>query len=160
VWIRTGFATRATALAGGLVVAGVLVAGADRCFAHEGAKGMVNERMNAMKSLKADMKAISDMLRGRVVFKADEVQWWADRIRAHGRDFARLCPEDSNKAPSEASPRIWSEWLRFLRRSQDMTAAAGALMKAANREAAARMAFGELAQACRSCHDDYRLDKK
>jgi cytochrome c556 len=61
------------ALAGGLVVAGVLAAGADRGFAHEGAKRMVNERMNAMKSLKADMKAISDMLRGRVVFKADEV---------------------------------------------------------------------------------------
>ena len=152
--IGTGFGARATALAG------VLATGADRGFAHEGAKGMVNERMNAMKSLKADMKAISDMLRGRAVFKAEEVQWRADRIRAHCRDFERLFPEDSNDASSEASPRIWSEWSRFLRRSQDMTAAAGALMKAGNREAAARMAFGELAQTCRSCHDDYRLDKK
>jgi hypothetical protein len=38
--------------------------------------------MDAMKSLKGDMKARSDMFRGRTPYKSDEVIWPADRIKA------------------------------------------------------------------------------
>jgi len=109
-----------------MTLAGFLIAGADRVLAHKGATGIVKERMDAMKSLKEDMKAISDMLRGRTAYKGDEVQWRADRIKAHSRDFERLFPSGSNAGPSEASPRIWSEWSRFMRQTTDMTAAARA----------------------------------
>lgn len=142
-----------------MTLAGFLIAGADRVLAHKGATGIVKERMDAMKSLKEDMKAISDMLRGRTAYKGDEVQWRVDRIKAHSRDFERLFPSGSNAGPSEASPRIWSEWSRFMRQTTDMTAAARALMDAARREPAARKAFGQLGQTCRACHDDYRLEK-
>lgn len=142
-----------------VVLAGGVFAGAGSGLAHKGATGIVKERMDAMKSLKEDMKAISDMFRGRMPYKSDEVTWRADRIKAHGRDFERLFPSGSNSGPSEASPRIWSEWSRFMGQSADMTAAARRLMEAARKEAAARTAFGALGQTCRACHDDYRLEK-
>ncbi len=112
-----------------------------------------------MKSLKGDMKAMSDMFRGRTPYKSDEVIWRADRIKAHGRDFKRLFPSGSNAGPSEVSPRIWSEWSRFMQQSADTTAAAWALMDAAGKRVRVRKAFGELGQTCRTCHDDYRLEK-
>lgn len=142
-----------------LVLVGLASAGANHGFAHKGASGIVKERMDAMKSLKGDMKAISDMFRGRTAYKNDEVKWRADRIKAHGRDFERLFPSGSTDGPSEASPRIWSEWSRFMQQTGDMTAAARGLMNAARDKTAARKAFGELGQTCRTCHDDYRLEK-
>ena len=106
------------------------------------------------------MRTMSGMFRGRIAYKGDEVQWRADRISADGRDFERLFPSVSNDAPSESSPQIWSEWSRFLRRLADMTAAASELMKAASQRSAARTAFAALGQTCRSCRDNYRLEKK
>ncbi len=144
---------RAVALAGGVGL------GVAPGLADKGARGIVKERIDAMDALKGDMKAISEMFQGRTPYQSDEVTWRADRIKAYGRDFERLFPSGSNDGPSEASPRIWSEWSRFMGRTTDMTIAARALMDAARREPAARKAFEQLGQTCRTCHDDYRLEK-
>jgi cytochrome c556 len=100
------------------VVAGVAVicagvAGSTAGLAHRGASGIVKERMDVMKSLKADMKEIFDMFRGRTRYSTAIVRRDAVRMTGHALDYERLFPPGSNGQPSEASPRIWSEQTRF-----------------------------------------------
>lgn len=105
--------------------------------AHEGAKGIVMERMTVMKGLGTAMKEITAMLRGTKGYDGAALAVQARRIRDHGgKTMTRLFPEGSADGPSEASSEIWRRWAEFETLAQDLVSRAEALAVAAEKGAA------------------------
>ena len=100
--------------------------------AHEGATGIVKERMMAMDGVGKAMKEIKAMLRGQKAYDAQSLAILARRIRDQsGTALTRLFPEDSLRHPSKASPEVWQRWELFERLARDLGTSAEALAVAA-----------------------------
>ncbi len=105
--------------------------------AHEGATGIVKERMMAMEGVGKAMKEIKAMLRGQVAYDGQGLAVLARRIRDHsGAALTRLFPEDSLRHPSKASPQVWQRWELFETLARDLGTSAEALAVAAEESAA------------------------
>lgn len=124
-------------------------------FAHEGAEGVVKERMDRFKENKEAMKAIKGNLAGDtavIAQKASEIEAWA-------KEMVNFFPEGSTQPPSEALPAIWKEFDRFT----DLASAnekAAANLKNLSRSGADTGALGgafrSLGKTCKDCHNDYK----
>ena len=100
--------------------------------AHEGATGIVKERMLAMEDIGAAMKEITAMLRGQKTYDAARLAERARYIRDRSGDaLTRLFPKGSLHGPSEAAPEIWQRWDRFEALARDLGAKAERLAAAA-----------------------------
>jgi len=124
--------------------------------AHEGATGIVKERMDVMEGMAAEIKAIN-----RSVEANRNLSQIADRaaaIRATSRRIPALFPQGSLDAPTTAKPAIWQEWDRFQMLAGDLGTVADALAAAAASGDPKRVAERAAAvnRACLSCHADYR----
>ena len=123
--------------------------------AHEGAEGVVKERMDRFKENKKAMKAIKGNLAGDTVIiaqKASEIEAWA-------KDMVNFFPEGSTQPPSEALPAIWKEFDRFTDLARTNEKAAANLKNLAQSGAdtsALSGAFRSLGKTCKDCHNDYK----
>ena len=134
---------------------------ASAVYAHQGAKGVVMERMETMKTLAKAMKSVSLMVRGKTPFERDKVMVEANAIAKHGARIVGLFPKGSGDGVSEASPAIWWDPQGFKQRAKAMVAAAEGLSTAAQTtEVATASAFRALGKTCSSCHKVYRTKKK
>ena len=129
--------------------------------AHMGAEGVLKERMEIMRTLADEMKAVALMLRGRSPFDAGRVAGAAKTISRHGGQFVSLFPQDSGGGVSEASPVIWRDTEGFRNSADSMVVAARRLETAAARgdRSAIGAAFRVLGKSCSACHRDYRVKK-
>jgi len=75
-----------------LVFATVAVAGLDS-VAHQGASGVVKQRMELMKHIAAATKTIADMIKGAAPLDLDKAAAAADVIAGHARDIPAMFPE-------------------------------------------------------------------
>jgi len=134
-------------------VSGVTVSGVSH--AHEGATGIVKERMDNFKKSQNNLKAIRRLIRDGdaepVVPLADEIRAWAARIPEY-------FPEGSGGAPSEAADTIWQDFKGFRDAARRHEDAAEALVKLARNGDVSRLnqAFGEVAGTCKACHQRFR----
>jgi len=73
-----------------------------------------------------------------------------------------LFPADSQYPPTRAQPAVWTEPAAFLQAQQDYLAAVDALVVAAQAGTlqAVGPAVGDVQQACKACHDRFRMVKK
>ena len=124
-------------------------------FAHEGAEGVVIERMDRFKENKKAMKAIKGNLAGDtavIAQKASEIEAWA-------KEMVNFFPEGSTQPPSEALPAIWKEFDRFTDLASANEKAAANLknlsLSGADRGALSS-AFRSLGTTCKDCHNDYK----
>lgn len=133
-------------------------------FAHKGATGIVKERMDHMKSIKAVMKELAPIMKGQVAYDPSAVRDHALRLSAKGgAAMTDLFPEHSIHGPSEALPAIWQDWAGFSDSARELEESAALLAKtAANaRDGSATdpwQAFDRVVGTCRGCHDDFRKD--
>ena len=124
-------------------------------FAHDGAEGVVKERMDRFKENKKAMKAIKGNLAGDtavIAQKASEIEAWA-------KDMVNFFPEGSTQPPSEALPAIWKEFDRFIDLARANEKAAANLKNLAQSGAdtsALSGAFRSLGKTCKDCHNDYK----
>lgn len=97
------------------VTTGAALAGLSvTAMAHEGATGVVKERMDAMKSMGEAIKQIKPMMTGEAAYDAEAIRAAAEAIAAEaGGAMTGKFPEGSNAHPSEADPKLWDEWARF-----------------------------------------------
>ncbi|RED51608.1 c-type cytochrome [Aestuariispira insulae] len=156
--------------------------------AHEGATGVVKERMEAMEDVGKSMKALKAMITGEITYDADKVRMAAKTIAGHGGDnLTRLFPEGSTQHPTAALPAIWEDWQGFSRLAADLASHADALAKAAGNDRsmaessmggdmmsaapaaptpaelagmAPDSAFMALGKVCGSCHKQFRKKKE
>ncbi len=144
-----------------LTICGAAFVFGGAAFAHEGATGVVKERMELMKGIAAQMKALKPMIEGTSTYDPADVAKAAGAIADHATNIAPSFPEGSTDHPSEASPRIWTEWNGFEASARALRAHAAALQADAEKGTdAARALFGEMARTCKGCHQDYRVKKQ
>ena len=126
-------------------------------LAHTGATGIVKERMDFFSRSKDNLKAIKLHLRkgdlDSVISRAEDIRDWAIKM-------PKYFPEGSNGKPSEASPKIWTDFDNFRKLSYANRDAATKLISAATSGDlnATITAFKVTAETCKSCHKMYRLD--
>jgi cytochrome c556 len=129
-------------------------------LAHDGATGVVDQRMHVMKSMASEMKALSGMLKEPDAFDRKRAIKASRAVASHAESIPELFPEGSIDAPSKASEAIWSEWETFVTQSTDLKDAALAFETAAEDGAEPvelRRDFNAMANGCKACHEDFRL---
>ena len=171
-------------LSGLLLVAGLFAIIPGSLCAHEGAQGVVKERMLAMESVGEAMKGITAMIRGQTAYDPAALAAKARLISGHGGPaLTRLFPEGSLEAPSEALPEIWADWTRFQALARDLAIQGELLASAVEQEAgiapkhplapdpnasdgghpdpsvgfkSPKGAYAALARVCATCHKAFR----
>jgi len=135
-------------------------------LAHQGATGIVKERMDQMGGIAKAMKAMGAMFKGEATYDAEHVRILSSEIAASGgTELSVLFPEHSVQPPSEARHEIWTDWEKFAGIADEMQAAAVALANGAanptDGSAGPKPAdlFRDLAGTCKSCHQDFRIKK-
>src|SRR5688500_18225743 len=98
----------------GLLVAVAASLAAAAVSAHEGATGIVAERLQAMEAVAADVKVLSRTLKSESTVTAD-VRSRVLRIRAQAHDILRLSPPGSNHGNPLARPEGWTQRDEFER---------------------------------------------
>lgn len=90
-------------------------------LAHNGATGVVMERMMGMSAMRDIMKGLAPMMQGQVPYDELAVRDAATVLQSHaGDNMARLFPEEPIPASSFAKPEIWSDWARFDALSEEL----------------------------------------
>ena len=131
-------------------------------FAHEGATGVVKQRMDAMSEMGDAVKVIADMAKGKSEFNIDQVRSSTKVLSSHAANIIDHFPdseESRNSHVSEALPAIWESWEKFERQAADLEDAVKELEKklaADLDQRTLRIAFARTAKACSACHDDFR----
>lgn len=139
---------------------GVDLAGASCAYAHDGATGVVKERMERMKSLGREVKTLARMFKGGEPYHPAMVAASAKRIEGHaGGRMLRLFPVGSNGHPSEAKEDIWRHWPDFEAKADALGTQASALAAVADAGPdAAAATFGRLVGTCKACHQGFKAD--
>lgn len=138
-----------------IVLFGASAAFSPASNAHQGASGIVKERMDRFTEAKNQLQQIKKALRGD---DFASVQGTASSLRDWARIMPDYFPEGSGSAPSEASPRIWEEFGAFKAAAKNHENAATMLMEVAEAgdKDASIAAFKTLAGTCSSCHKQFR----
>lgn len=137
----------------------LVLAFASPSLAHEGASGIVKERMDAMKALGALTKSMAEKIKGNRNLAS---------LAADAREIASLAdkmpgwfPPGSTQSPTEAAAEIWTDFADFTAKAAALKAEADALAALAPIGDPAPIAaqFRTLAGACKACHERYRVKK-
>jgi len=122
-------------------------------FAHEGATGVVKDRMDRFKESKDIMKQLKTRLDDPA--NASEL---ANRLLDWAQVIPDYFPVDSNPPPSEALDRIWDEFAAFEQAARDYQEATQAFIDVASQNASGELptAYRAIGQACKDCHNRYK----
>lgn len=128
----------------------------EQTSAHQGATGIVKERMDGFKMSQKKLKAIPKAVKSGDFSEVEALgNWLAD----WGDEMPKLFPQGSLQPPSEASPLIWENFANFEAKSKQFVLASQTLVEGAKSQdkAAIMDSFKNLAASCTSCHSAYRL---
>ena len=101
-------------------------------LAHNGATGVVMERMMGMSAMRDAMRDIAPMMQGQVAYDEMAVQAAAAVLQQHaGETMTQLFPKEAIPAASYARPEIWSNWDRFAALANELNLYADGLALAA-----------------------------
>ncbi len=122
---------------------------------------IVKYREAVMKANGAHMAAAAAIISGKVDYKADLGEH-VKALQATTRDIAALFPPGSGVGESAALPAVWMNFDEFKKRAADAARKSEALAKAvaAGDAKSTGARFGELADACKACHKDFRMNPK
>ena len=101
------------------------------------------------------------MVQGKLPYDAAEFGKQAERVATMAPMLLEGYPPDSaTGAPTRAKPEIWQNFDEFTTLMHNMENKAAALASTAQEGSLekSRTAFGELADACKACHDKYRSE--
>jgi cytochrome c556 len=143
-----------------LVTASVLLALAyvPITLGHESATGIVAERMELMKTMGRELKAIADMLTSSS--QVDTVL-----ARKHAEAFHESCHQVGALFPSgvdhhsRARPEIWQKPEAFAAELHRLHQASAALIQAVatGDKGVVRTSVGQVQGTCNSCHEKFRV---
>jgi cytochrome c556 len=122
---------------------------------------IIDYRVANMKASAGHMAAANAIIRGKVDYK-NQLADHARALQALNRDVAALFPKDSDFGDTRALDAVWSRNAEFQKRAQDARDRADAFARAVtagdSKSYAAR--FGELNDACKACHKDFRKEEQ
>lgn len=114
------------------------------------AEDIVKYRRNLMDANGGLMGASNAILQDKVNDKA-RLAGYAQALANLNREIAAQFPAGSGSPDSDALPEVWSKRAEFERRAREAETRAAAFAKTPSRPA-----FTALADACKSCHKDFR----
>ena len=123
--------------------------------AHDGATGIVKERMDNFKATQGHLKTIGKLMRSQgyaaIIEHAEQIKAWADNMPEY-------FPAGSGGAPSAAKARIWEDFDGFKAAAQTHATATQGIIDAANAEdmTALTSAFRATADTCGGCHKVFK----
>ena len=126
--------------------------------AHQGAMGIVKERMDGMTEIGKALKALNQLSKEDAVDPA-AVAVQAEIIKTHSGDaLLDLFPAGSISDISEARPSIWENWDRFEALARDLEQQAAGL-EGATTPVLLQNALTLTNQTCAACHKAFRIKK-
>lgn len=129
--------------------------------AHEGARGVVKERMDAMTDLGRASKTMTEMFKGQQKFDPEAIARLAKSIAAHADKLPAMFPEGSDGHPSKTLAKAWSDRAGFVQAFAALKVEATKLAEMAptapQRETMVQ--FFKMSRTCSSCHTTYRAPK-
>ena len=141
-----------------LVMAGLLFV-ALPVLAHEGATGVVKDRMDMMERMAKAMKDI----RRHIVESRDfpSIAREATRIAASAQRLPQLFPPGSNGRPSDALVSIWQQSPKFQAEADRLYQEANKLAQSAASDDPKGIAaqYRSLGQVCLDCHQTFRAKR-
>lgn len=138
-------------------VAVLLVFAAIDVIAHEGATGVVKQRMDRFKASKDSVDVIKDALKEAdwvgLTTESESLLRWA-------QEMDQYFPEGSQQKPSEARDAVWADWDGFTEAIEAYQGTTRRLVDAvtANSVTDTSKAFKAMLRSCKSCHNEYRKD--
>ncbi|UIJ72820.1 cytochrome c [Aurantimonas sp. HBX-1] len=153
--MQARFFTAAVALATLSLSLAVLPAGAQNT-------DPIKQRQELMKKNGKSAKGASEMIKGEATFDPATAATIFTQMHDVAMEFGDYFPEDSKTGEdTEAAPAIWerpAEFQAALVKFQEDTQAA---IDAAPQDLEAfRQVFGRVAENCKGCHEDFRIDKE
>ncbi|WP_158007833.1 cytochrome c [Methyloceanibacter marginalis] len=131
-------------------------------LAHEGATGVVKERMDLMDTQKDAMKVIGEMAKGKVPFDAAKAAEAAGEIERTSKQIPELLSGRDRRAPERGKARSLDQMARVHRRC----ARAGDGGQGPDPRARGPWApdwkaqFKGVIDACKTCHKTFRMEEK
>ena len=118
----------------------------------------IEYRQGALSVMGHHFGVIGAMATGKTPFDAKAAQANADLVATLARLPWSAFVEGSDKGDTNARPEVWSQADRFKAASQRLEDATVKLAAAARtgKQDDLKAAFGATAEACKSCHDDFR----
>jgi cytochrome c556 len=128
-------------------------------MAHEGAHGIIAERMMAMNNMAREMKVIGNMLVGNVPFDAKSARQHANLLHENCHRVENLFPPGSIDDTSHARPDVWQKPELFHQEMQQLHKATEGLVDiaVAGDKDRVMLSFKKVRDACNSCHEIFRL---
>lgn len=122
---------------------------------------IIKYRRAVMKSQGAHAEAASEIIKGKVPYDSD-LSYHAAALNGSTHDLVRLFPAGSDFGETRAKAEIWSKRSEFEKAANDAEKVGGAFLAAVNSgdKAAIRKAFGDLGEACKGCHKQFREKKE
>jgi cytochrome c556 len=141
------------------VIAGMAATLTIAAHAHEGATGIVKERMDAMTESGKAMKAATESIRANrnlasIKDEALAISATAERITA-------LFPPGSDQKPTDSKPEIWTHWDDFTARAAELKDESAKLAIAVDSRDPGSIGaqFRVVGKVCTGCHDLYRAKR-
>ena len=134
-------------------------------FAHTGASGIIKERMESMKVLSAESKAVSKILKGKTPYSEEVVKTAADNFVFHAEAMRTHFPDTVESREGNLTEALSSIWLKnteFNKQVERFVSRANAFRDSAYSTSdldALSESYIEVAKECRSCHKVYRKPK-
>jgi len=129
-------------------------------FAHEGATGVVKDRMDLMTAMGKELKSVGQKVASNRNLAS--ISDSATKIKAMSENITKLFPPGSLDKPTDAKPAIWEQWDRFEGHVSDLQKSLDALAAIAPsgdpKQVSAK--FKAVDRSCSACHDDFRQKKK
>jgi cytochrome c556 len=131
-------------------------------LAHEGAMGITAERMEVMKDMASHMKALGNMLDGRMAYDAAAARAHALALHENCHAAAGQFSEAAHDHHSRAAPAVWQQPEKFRAEMDDLARAVAELVAAtaSGRRDAMRQPLLDVGRACKSCHETFRLPEE
>lgn len=129
--------------------------------AHEGATGVVAQRMDVMKQMGQHMKALGAMLAGNTAFDQGTAQRLAETMHQHCEHVMHMFPPGSDGHHTEATKAVWDRRPEFEARMRSFDATIEDLVAAAasGEKSQLQSEFKRVGQECSGCHDGFRQKK-
>ena len=131
--------------------------------AHEGAKGVVKQRMDAMKTMASSMKSLHAIATRKAKFDREKIKTNTSAIRnVGGEKLLKMFPQGSVMSPSEAKPEIWENWPTYVNLVENLSQkldAMDAVLSTAVTRAEFYSTFMGLSKTCSNCHKRFRAKK-
>lgn len=142
------------------VLAGMIIQ-VPTTMAHQGATGVVKERMMLMKGIKKDMKQIKQLALGVNPGNNEALGNLLRSLRSRSKEILPLFPEGSLQHPTEALAEIWQDWPEFRKLTAELDSGLDQLEQSLRDGPAESIKpqLKKIAQTCSGCHDRFREEK-